>query len=151
MFFDLDHFKHYNDTFGHASGDEVLRVIGRLMHQESLGRDFCARYGGEEFALILPNTGSVGAWQVAERIRRTIAEYAWGNTSVTASFGAATWVSGEPQELLLRADLALYAAKSAGRNRVILQEQYEQQESAGSRFPNEKATEANSSPTTSTP
>ena len=141
VMFDIDHFKLHNDTFGHASGDKVLRAIGHLLRTELHPRDFSARYGGEEFALILPRTDHHGALRVAEKLRRALKEHSWHNGALTASFGVATAVASavvhegaehndelvaEAQTtnqaritaLVEQADRALYAAKANGRNRV---------------------------------
>lgn len=129
---DIDFFKQYNDAHGHQAGDECIRNVARAI-EETLKRpgDLVARYGGEEFAAILPDTGFDGAQMVAESVRSAVAELGipHGRSSVssrvTLSVGAATMVpprgapaSGEP--LVEAADKALYAAKSAGRNRVVV-------------------------------
>ena len=129
---DIDFFKQYNDAHGHQAGDECIRSVARAI-EDTLKRpgDLVARYGGEEFAAILPDTGFDGAQIVAEGVRSAIAELGipHGRSSVasrvTVSVGAATMVpsrgapaSGGP--LVEAADKALYAAKSAGRNRVIV-------------------------------
>ncbi|AZQ83299.1 GGDEF domain-containing protein [Colwellia sp. Arc7-635] len=125
---DLDQFKLLNDTFGHQGGDKVLidtaKVISELLR---LG-DIFGRYGGEEFAVILPDTNLVGAQEVAERIRHTIAEniivYQERNITVTVSIGVAVIDEEDTryEDLISRADIALYKAKSMGRNRVCLAE-----------------------------
>ncbi len=123
---DLDHFKSVNDTHGHAAGDEVLREVSRVLHSVCRDMDLAARMGGEELALLLPETDAVGARIVAERVRERIAGTAYRSPSgqafrVTASLGVATGrakVSGEA--LLQAADEALYRAKDAGRNQVVL-------------------------------
>jgi diguanylate cyclase (GGDEF)-like protein/PAS domain S-box-containing protein len=119
---DIDHFKSYNDTYGHPKGDEVLRNVGRLLQRLMRDTDFAARYGGEEFAIILPNTDREGAHQVAERLRHTIESATWDDRAITASVGAATFSREiDRSELLLdHADKALYKSKEAGRNRVTL-------------------------------
>jgi diguanylate cyclase (GGDEF)-like protein len=81
---DIDHFKSYNDTFGHPKGDEVLRHVGRLLMRLMRDTDFAARYGGEEFAIILPNTDREGAHQVAERLRLTIEGATWERAAARA-------------------------------------------------------------------
>ena len=120
---DLDHFKHINDMHGHDRGDKVLAAIGRLVATSLRASDFAARYGGEEFLLLLPDTDRGGALEVAEKLRRTIerAEIREVGT-ITASFGVAALPEDavEPEQLLRKADRALYAAKARGRNRVEL-------------------------------
>lgn len=125
---DVDHFKNFNDSYGHAVGDDVLRSVGALLLQQVRAGDVPARYGGEEFVLLLPNTDCEGAQIAAERVRRALEAMQvpgpQGSLSVTASFGVAT-VEGKAcltaeTSLFERADKALYEAKHAGRNRVCL-------------------------------
>jgi diguanylate cyclase len=125
---DIDHFKQFNDTFGHQVGDQVLRLVAQVLTRSVKGRDLAARYGGEEFAVILPQTDLEGARNLAEQIRQTVA----GNRirskmsgldlgHITMSIGCAQFVAGEPLTTLIqRADEALYRAKRAGRNRVLV-------------------------------
>ena len=123
---DIDHFKKFNDNFGHRVGDEVLRIVARTFKDSVKGRDLAARYGGEEFAVILPETPLPGALTVAEHIRQTLASRRvvskLSGTSlgtVTISIGAARYRPGETVNAFIqRADEALYAAKRGGRNRV---------------------------------
>lgn len=121
---DVDHFKRVNDTWGHAVGDEVLKLVASRIRAVLRERDLCARYGGEEFAVILPGVDRLVAAMAAERSRESVAALAlpYGDefVRVTVSIGAATWpADGETlEELLAVADQRLYAAKSAGRNRV---------------------------------
>ncbi len=121
LILDVDHFKEYNDAFGHVAGDEVLRTLAQVMQLQGRETDFFARYGGEEFVAILPHTGSEGARTVAERLRAAVASAPWTARPVTASIGAATLLPGmEAQDDLIRAaDGALYAAKAAGRDCVV--------------------------------
>ena len=121
LMLDVDCFKTFNDAFGHGSGDEVLQTIARLMLEKARASDFVARLGGEEFVVILPNTGSEGAFILAERIRRSMEEAPWRLRPITISIGIATHEPNIPgaDALLDRADEALYRAKSAGRNRVV--------------------------------
>ncbi len=128
VIFDIDHFKIVNDTYGHPAGDDVLRALADLVQAANLRRaDRVCRYGGEEFVMILPDTTCDNAKVVAERMRNRIAALTTectGNVSlrVTASFGIACADPNadlEPRELLLRADEALYHAKSTGRNRSV--------------------------------
>ncbi|MCP5432635.1 MAG: GGDEF domain-containing protein [Alphaproteobacteria bacterium] len=124
---DIDHFKAFNDNWGHQTGDQVLRLVAACLRDSVKGRDTAARYGGEEFAVILPETRLEDALTVAEQIRRTvetkrIVKRSTGQSlgTVTLSLGAATLQPGEDAEALLqRADACLYAAKRGGRNRVI--------------------------------
>lgn len=117
---DVDNFKSYNDSFGHQAGDYVLQRVGAILplHLEPLA--VAARYGGEEFALILPDTGAEVACEIAETVRLDLCDVMWPLRAVTASFGVATTSSEIREEvtLLAAADAALYASKSAGRNRV---------------------------------
>lgn len=120
---DLDHFKKVNDTYGHLAGDAVLRDTARLLQEAVRVSDSCYRYGGEEFAILLPRTTQSDARAVAERIRSAVAAHcvdAQGQQiKVTISLGIAMGGGKElPQELIRRADVALYAAKEAGRNCV---------------------------------
>ena len=122
---DIDHFKRFNDDFGHAVGDEVLRSLGHLLPSCVRQGDYPARYGGEEFVVVLPSTGTAGARLAAERVRQQICGMRLADPNippVTASIGIGT-VQGSDcgaraAELFERADRALYAAKAAGRNRV---------------------------------
>jgi diguanylate cyclase (GGDEF)-like protein/hemerythrin-like metal-binding protein/PAS domain S-box-containing protein len=125
---DIDHFKAFNDNYGHVKGDECLRLVGRVLTACAIRpADLAARYGGEEFACILPETDSCGAIIIAEKIRRGIQALAIPHKAssaaecVTASLGVITQlcVAGEPIEgILAKADELLYRAKSSGRNRV---------------------------------
>lgn len=127
---DVDHFKLFNDTYGHQAGDACLRgVAGALKDFARRPGDLAARYGGEEFVLVLTNATAQQARLVAERVRDRIVELAIphqcsSHGSVTASFGVASTVPGaqhsEPEALLLAADQALYRAKESGRNRVVV-------------------------------
>jgi diguanylate cyclase (GGDEF)-like protein len=120
---DLDHFKEVNDTYGHETGDEVLRGVARIICQCIRGCDVAARLGGEEFALLLPETPLEDACRVGERIRAAIEAHVVtvhpkGSFSITASAGVATAGTGGRWDPLKRADRALYRAKDAGRNAV---------------------------------
>ncbi|MBM3491136.1 MAG: GGDEF domain-containing protein [Alphaproteobacteria bacterium] len=126
LMLDIDHFKQFNDSFGHQLGDGVLRLVGRTLLDSVKGRDHPARYGGEEFAVILRATALQGALAVAEQIRHAIAQKKIVRRAtneelgrLTISIGCAQYRLGEPiRELIRRADHALYAAKRLGRNRV---------------------------------
>ena len=117
---DVDHFKAYNDTFGHPAGDTLLRLLASLLKQHARAGDIVARYGGEEFGLVLLETDAAGALEIAERLLAAIEEYAWPLRGVTASFGVATssLFIVSSSELINAADRALYHAKAQGRNTV---------------------------------
>jgi len=127
LFIDIDHFKRFNDTYGHASGDEALSAVAECI-SSTVRRavDLVARYGGEEFAVILPDTSADGAAAVAEKIRRNVQAQdilhgGDGSVAVTVSVGCATMVPAQGAnalDLLAAADRQLYLAKAAGRNRV---------------------------------
>lgn len=124
---DIDHFKTFNDTWGHLTGDQVLRLVAMSVKQNVKGQDIAARYGGEEFAVILPNTVLRSGLTVADHIRRAVMSKELMKRStgqnlgrVTISLGVATARKGDTiQSLIARADACLYAAKRNGRNRVI--------------------------------
>ena len=127
LMIDLDHFKSINDTHGHLVGDEVLRDVSGILQKEVRTVDIAARFGGEEFVVVLPETGEDGAITFAERVRVRIAErpVATGDGSeplrITVSIGVAAFPSpgiDEVDDLIARADEALYRAKAEGRNRV---------------------------------
>src|SRR4051794_28366937 len=114
---DLDHFKRVNDTYGHKTGDQVLVAAAHAMATPLRAEDQLGRLGGEEFLVLLPDTGARAAERFAERMRAEVAA-APTPVPVTVSIGIATWDGEAPEELLQRADEALYAAKQAGRDRV---------------------------------
>lgn len=124
---DIDHFKRFNDTYGHLTGDQVLRLVALSVKQNVKGQDLAARYGGEEFAVILPDTTLRAATTVADYIRRAVMGKELMKRStrellgrVTISCGVATLHAGDTIESLIeRTDTCLYAAKRAGRNQVI--------------------------------
>jgi diguanylate cyclase (GGDEF)-like protein/PAS domain S-box-containing protein len=120
LLLDVDHFKPFNDTFGHPAGDEVLRTVASILQRAIRETDFFARYGGEEFAAILPETDRAGALGIAERCRRMVAEHPWPKRAITISVGSGTVAGAEAEagDLLDDADLALYRSKRYGRNRV---------------------------------
>ncbi len=122
VIWDIDHFKQINDTYGHATGDDVLRDVAGQLVSRLRTTDFVARYGGEEFAMLLPGADAEKALQLVNQIRLTIAEYRFDNGDVqipvTISCGIASFEPGDsPQTVFKRADDALYQAKKAGRNR----------------------------------
>lgn len=128
MMFDIDRFKRVNDAFGHAVGDEVLRRIVQRSCEELRSADVIGRYGGEEFVVILPMTNVRQACPLAERIRTGVAELRvptpGGEASVTLSIGIVDMADILPavamEEAFRRADIALYAAKQGGRNRIVI-------------------------------
>jgi diguanylate cyclase len=127
LMFDIDHFKSFNDSYGHLTGDQVLRLVGMSLKQTIKGQDITARYGGEEFAVVLPNTALRQALTVADHIRRAVMSKELKKKStgeilgrVTISVGVSMLKPGDDTDSLIeRADACLYAAKRAGRNRVI--------------------------------
>jgi diguanylate cyclase len=127
LMFDIDHFKSFNDSYGHLTGDQVLRLVGQSLRQTIKGQDITARYGGEEFAVVLPNTALRQALTVADHIRRAVMSKELKKKStgeilgrVTISVGVSMLKSGDDTDSLIeRADACLYAAKRNGRNRVI--------------------------------
>jgi diguanylate cyclase (GGDEF)-like protein len=125
--FDLDNFKKLNDSRGHLEGDRVLIKAAALVKETLREMDVAARYGGEEFALVLPDTSRTGAHVVAERIRRRIEERfrrRRGGVPVTVSGGVACYPddAASVEELIQRADQALYRSKAGGKNRITLAE-----------------------------
>ncbi len=117
---DIDHFKAFNDTHGHQLGDRVLQLVGKTLAQQTRASDVAARYGGEEFCVLIPGIGTEAAAETAGRLCAAISA-ASGALSVTASAGVASLpVGGTAQALVAAADAALYAAKRAGRNRVVV-------------------------------
>ena len=129
MLFDIDHFKQVNDTYGHAAGDEVLRVLAARAVNSVRTVDLVARLGGEEFVVVMPETDLVIAAAVAERLRLAVSKEPFTigasgkQVHVTISIGvtAATEGGDHRDRLLKRADDALYSAKTAGRNCVRMQ------------------------------
>lgn len=124
---DVDHFKKFNDIWGHQIGDQVLQFVASTLRKNAKGRDLVARYGGEEFAVVLPNTKLNGAMSVAEVMRATIAAAKLSKKTtkeplgvITASFGIAQFDGVmSPADLIQYADDALYQAKRSGRNCVV--------------------------------
>ncbi len=118
---DLDHFKEINDTWGHAAGDRVLEAFGRLLLEGLREEDLPGRIGGEEFLVLLPGMGEDEAFQCAERIRKMVEsmELKYPPRQITASFGVSSLKKGQSMDdVIHRADEALYDAKTSGRNRV---------------------------------
>jgi diguanylate cyclase (GGDEF)-like protein len=129
LMIDVDHFKQFNDRYGHLEGDHCLRGVGEVLSKISKGEaDFAARYGGEEFALLLPGATVDKAAEIAERLRRTVESLSFVNAQspwgfVTVSIGVASFVPGEKddsEKLVQAADAGLYAAKRRGRNTVVV-------------------------------
>ncbi|MEO6887437.1 MAG: GGDEF domain-containing protein [Ktedonobacteraceae bacterium] len=126
LFFDADHFKRVNDTYGHSTGDVVLRELGSRVRSQLRGEAIVGRYGGEEFLVLLPETGLAEAYEVAERVRKAIAAHALATSAVnegiptTISMGIATFPDEglTVGELVEKADQAMYWAKRLGRNQV---------------------------------
>jgi len=131
MMLDIDHFKQFNDNFGHQVGDSVLKELAVIILAQSRSHsiDICCRYGGEEFAIIMPELGLQGAFNVAERLRKTVENTLFTlkdnkrEGKVTISLGVAAIISGEelsPAKLINKADDALYLSKRNGRNQVSI-------------------------------
>ncbi len=128
LMMDIDYFKLINDQHGHLIGDEVLKAVAKLLMEVTRTEDIVARFGGEEFVVVLDHTEADGAKLKAENIRRAIEELTPENILVTVSIGLAQYSSGKEtfEELLKRADIAVYQAKEQGRNRVIIAEDNEE-------------------------
>ena len=126
---DIDHFKKFNDTWGHQTGDQVLRLVANCLSENVKGRDTAARYGGEEFAVVLRGIGLDAATHVADQIRKTVetkklVKKSTGDVlgTITISIGVAQFAPGESAETVIRrADACLYGAKQNGRNLVVNQ------------------------------
>jgi diguanylate cyclase len=127
LMFDIDHFKSFNDNYGHLTGDQVLRLVALSLKQSIKGRDIIARYGGEDFAVVLPNTALRQALSAADNIRRAVMSKELKKKStgeilgrITISVGVSMLKPDDSTDSLIeRADACLYAAKRSGRNRVI--------------------------------
>lgn len=130
LMLDIDHFKSFNDTYGHQTGDQVLRLVARELTDGVKGRDFAARFGGEEFSIMLPETPLQGAQRVAESLRKAVEAKEVINKAnnqklgrITLSIGVAELAAGETVSGFIdRADAAFYNAKRDGRNRVCTAE-----------------------------
>ncbi len=128
---DIDHFKRINDTYGHLTGDDLLRIIAKTLRDFVKGKDIVCRYGGEEFVVLLPDTPLEGAITVSENIRKHFSQMSWKQKStgismgkVTLSAGVALFRPGETMEAFVqRADVALYQSKKSGRNCVTVEKQ----------------------------
>jgi two-component system cell cycle response regulator len=126
IIFDIDHFKKFNDTYGHPVGDIVLKTLGELVKTLMRDSDLAARYGGEEFALLLYHTEEKDAYDIAERLRKTVEQHKFQANdlvlAVNISIGVACYYHPDIQDaktLIECADKALYRAKEEGRNRVV--------------------------------
>jgi diguanylate cyclase len=127
LIIDIDHFKQFNDKYGHQVGDQVLKLVARTLKDSLKGRDFAARYGGEEFAILLPETPKEAAIMVGNSLRKALAGKDVVNRTtgdvlgrITMSIGVAEFAPDATSEILIeRADKALYEAKNAGRNQVV--------------------------------
>jgi diguanylate cyclase (GGDEF)-like protein len=126
---DIDNFKKYNDNFGHMQGDEALIKVTKIIVINTRKEDFIARYGGEEFLLVLPNTGMGTALEIAERIREEInkatikkasGKIKEGYKKVSVSMGIAELTKKGIRNMIHRADMALYKAKSEGKNKICV-------------------------------
>ena len=121
---DLDHFKQVNDRFGHGAGDDALAGVGDVLRSALRASDFAGRYGGEEFLILLPDTDHEGGLETAEKVREAVEalDITQVDGPITASFGVASYPADavDADGLVRMADRALYAAKGAGRNRVML-------------------------------
>jgi len=119
---DLDQFKNINDTHGHDAGDRVLTAIGKFLQQNIRDVDVVARYGGDEFVLMIPEAANDAAHKLSERLRKDLSEMKFEDfPPITISLGIATYPNdgADPEDLIRKADAAMYAAKSAGRNQVV--------------------------------
>ena len=117
LFFDIDHFKRVNDTYGHEFGDYVLTQIGKILKKNFRKNDIIGRWGGEEFIVILPNTSYEDALKLAEKLRKIIEKHDFKGKKITVSIGVSEY-NGNLEEELEKADEALYEAKNSGRNQV---------------------------------
>ena len=118
---DVDHFKQYNDAFGHPAGDEVLKAIADIMRASTRKQDCCARYGGEEYVIVLPDTAPAEALEVAEHIRARVAAKKFNGRKITLSIGVAAFPedADDAEAIIAIADEALYQAKREGRDRTV--------------------------------
>jgi diguanylate cyclase (GGDEF)-like protein len=121
MMIDVDHFKTYNDEFGHPAGDDALRSVGQVIRETLRSADVAARYGGEEFSILLPQTTGEEAAAIAERIRANVENQNFTHRQVTISIGVASCAADvcSSKVLVSAADKALYEAKRRGRNMVL--------------------------------
>jgi len=129
---DIDHFKQFNDTFGHQSGDMLLREVALVIKARVRSGDLACRYGGEEFALILCETDATGARACVEKIRESVKQLtvnfrgqSLGPVTISAGIASFPGHSDKPEELVHMADMALYRAKKEGRDRVVVGEEHQ--------------------------
>jgi diguanylate cyclase (GGDEF)-like protein len=127
LMIDVDHFKNYNDSYGHPAGDQVLKTLSTLLLRAARKSDYAARYGGEEFVILLPENDPESAVTFGERLRKMIEEHQWPHRDVTVSMGIGTlqfqgdkiWEDQDRVSMLVSlADRALYESKRGGRNQV---------------------------------
>lgn len=126
LILDVDHFKHYNDKNGHDAGNDLLKALAGILRGATRETDFCARYGGEEFCVLMPDTPLAGALEVAERLRRSVADHPFaqaaaqplGRVSVSIGLTELTAADADLTQVVARADRALYRAKTEGRDRI---------------------------------
>jgi diguanylate cyclase (GGDEF)-like protein len=118
---DVDHFKQYNDAFGHPAGDDVLKAISDIMREAARPVDCVARYGGEEFVVLMPDTSAADALELAEHIRARVAAKKFMGRKMTLSIGVASFPedADNAEALISVADEALYQAKREGRDRAV--------------------------------
>ncbi|WP_201723748.1 GGDEF domain-containing protein [Bradyrhizobium neotropicale] len=139
LMLDIDHFKTFNDNFGHGVGDQVLRLMAKVLREKVREQDLPARYGGEELIAVLPDADLAACAEIAERIRRAIGECKITRRStgevlpnITVSIGVAQYRTGEATaDLIERCDRALYLAKGGGRNRVVTENELDRAWAAG--------------------
>jgi diguanylate cyclase len=139
LMLDIDHFKAFNDNFGHSVGDQVLRLMAKVLREKVREQDLPARYGGEELIAVLPDADLAACAEIAERIRRAFAECTITRRStgeilpnISVSIGVAQYRAGEAiTDLIERCDRALYLAKSSGRNRVVTEIELDHAGAAG--------------------
>ncbi len=139
LLIDIDHFKSFNDNFGHGVGDQVLRLMAKVLRERVREIDLPARYGGEELIAVLPGANLAACAAVAERIRRSISECSITRRStgevlpsITVSIGVGEFQMGEAMsDLIERCDRALYVAKGTGRNRVVTENELDRERAAG--------------------
>jgi diguanylate cyclase len=139
LLIDIDHFKRFNDEFGHGVGDQVLRLMAKVLREQVREIDLPARYGGEELIVVMPTADLAASTAIAERIRRSISECRMTRRStgealpgITVSIGVAQFQGGESlADLIDRCDQALYLAKKMGRNRVVTESELEAEQATG--------------------